>query len=452
MLENDERTIEFVWSLINAGVSRLTVHGRTPEQSYRTPCNEQIFEKLYNIFPNFNLTINGVSNTVQRHQQLVEYMEKNKGLSVMIGRSARKNPAVFGSSDDGNKLIERFLRHAINLNLRASDVAYNLKHFKAFENEHTLAAGIGMGISILDICRKYDVNTPDYVPIDTRMSALIFSRDKDSVMSEEPEVVQLFVVYDRSLHLKTCNPKTVLIIIMANMLRNSFRLSSDFAFLSQIIQMSTDDVPNACPSSDPSAGLPGQAAACEGCPSRQQCASAQSNNDPAKLRRIKDTISAWQNRIMVMSGKGGVGKSTIATLLALGLSTDESHSVGIIDGDLCGPNIPQLLNATDNDVYQTSKGWSPVMVKENLAVVSSQYFIEPSDALIWRGPRKNGFLQQLVADVDWGELDYMVVDTPPGTSDEHITLAGLVKPTAVILVNERGFPKDDQQNSLYETS
>lgn len=100
--------------------------------------------------------------------------------------------------------------------------------------------------------------------------------------------------------------------------------------------------------------------------------------------------------------------------------------------DICGPSIPQMLGIRGHEVHQSASGWSPVYVDDNLGVMSVAFMLpKQDDAVIWRGPRKNGLIKQFLSDVDWGELDYLLIDTPPGTSDEHISIVQYLKEVAV---------------------
>ncbi len=94
-----------------------------------------------------------------------------------------------------------------------------------------------------------------------------------------------------------------------------------------------------------------------------------------------------------------------------------------MDTDICGPSIPKMMGVEDESIHVSSAGWSPVWVADNLAVMSIQFLLpNRDDAVIWRGPKKNGLIKQFLKDVDWGNLDYLFVDTPPGTSDEHLSV------------------------------
>ncbi|XP_069839771.1 cytosolic Fe-S cluster assembly factor NUBP1 isoform X2 [Dendropsophus ebraccatus] len=134
-------------------------------------------------------------------------------------------------------------------------------------------------------------------------------------------------------------------------------------------------------------------------------------------------MSTVKHKILVLSGKGGVGKSTFSAHLAHGLAEDEGKQIALLDVDICGPSIPKIMGLEGEQVHQSGSGWSPVYVEDNLAVMSVGFLLgSPDDAVIWRGPKKNGMIKQFLRDVDWGEVDYLIVDTPPGTSDEHLSV------------------------------
>lgn len=133
----------------------------------------------------------------------------------------------------------------------------------------------------------------------------------------------------------------------------------------------------------------------------------------------------------VLSGKGGVGKSSVTTQLALSLSL-AGHSVGVLDVDLTGPSMPRMFNIEDAKVTQAPGGWLPVPVHGanpdagvgELRCMSLGFLLRGrGDAVVWRGPKKTAMVRQFLSDVLWGEVDYLLIDTPPGTSDEHISLA-----------------------------
>ena len=138
-----------------------------------------------------------------------------------------------------------------------------------------------------------------------------------------------------------------------------------------------------------------------------------------------------KHKILVLSGKGGVGKSTFASQLSFALAGKDKQ-VGLLDIDICGPSIPKMLGLEGQEIHQSNLGWSPVYVEDNLGVMSIGFMLpDPDEAVIWRGPRKNGLIKQFLKDVYWGDLDYLIVDAPPGTSDEHISIAQYLKATNV---------------------
>jgi len=171
----------------------------------------------------------------------------------------------------------------------------------------------------------------------------------------------------------------------------------------------------------------GKAAQCAGCPNQTICATAPKGPDP-DIMLINERLKNVKNIILVLSGKGGVGKSSVSAQLAFALAS-KGLEVGLLDIDICGPSIPRMLGLEGQEIHQSSSGWSPVYVDENLGVMSIGFMLSnPDDAVIWRGPRKNGLIKQFLKDVDWGELDYLVIDAPPGTSDEHISVVQFLLP------------------------
>ncbi len=175
----------------------------------------------------------------------------------------------------------------------------------------------------------------------------------------------------------------------------------------------------------------GKVSSCEGCPNQAACASGAAAPDPAAAS-VAHRMSLIKRKILVLSGKGGVGKSTFSSQLSFALAQDEKTDVGLLDVDICGPSIPRMLGLVGQEVHQSASGWSPVYVEENLGVMSIGFMLpKADDAIIWRGPRKVGLIKQFLSDVVWNELDYLVVDTPPGTSDEHISIVQLMKDSGI---------------------
>ena len=189
------------------------------------------------------------------------------------------------------------------------------------------------------------------------------------------------------------------------------------------------DANESCPGTD--ADEAGTRPGCAGCPNQNACATAPKGVDPdvvAVAERLKDV----KHKILVLSGKGGVGKSTFASQLAYGLASDPEKDVGLLDIDICGPSAPIMFAAEGQDVHKSASGWQPVYVAENLAVMSIGFLLpNPDDAVIWRGPRKNGLIKQFLKDTEWGELDFLVVDAPPGTSDEHLSIVQYLKQAGI---------------------
>ncbi|CAK7227012.1 cytosolic Fe-S cluster assembly factor nbp35 [Sporothrix curviconia] len=178
--------------------------------------------------------------------------------------------------------------------------------------------------------------------------------------------------------------------------------------------------PEHCPG--PESEQAGQADSCAGCPNQEICASAPKGPDP-DIPVITARLENVKHKILVLSGKGGVGKSTFTTLLAHAFSANPDSNVGIMDTDICGPSIPKMMGVEEETIHVSSAGWSPVWVTDNLGVMSIQFMLpNRDDAIIWRGAKKNGLIKQFLKDVDWGELDFLLVDTPPGTSDEHLSV------------------------------
>jgi ATP-binding protein involved in chromosome partitioning len=153
------------------------------------------------------------------------------------------------------------------------------------------------------------------------------------------------------------------------------------------------------------------------------CASAQPHSAPKGLPP-KAKIDV-QHVILVLSGKGGVGKSTVSVNLASALA-DKGKKVGLLDLDFHGPNIPKMLGIEDQRPAVHEKVIEPVHVTGNLSVISMAFLLpDTSSPVVWRGPVKMIAIQQFLAEVNWGRLDYLVVDLPPGTGDEALTIAQL---------------------------
>ncbi|KAI8320579.1 cytosolic Fe-S cluster assembly factor nubp1-A [Martensiomyces pterosporus] len=178
----------------------------------------------------------------------------------------------------------------------------------------------------------------------------------------------------------------------------------------------------------------GKASGCEGCPNQEICASQANGPDP-DISLVTERLSSVKHKILILSGKGGVGKSTFTSQLAFALASDDEKEVGVVDIDICGPSIPKIMGCEREEIHQSSNGWSPVYVQDNLGVMSIGFMLPSEDeAVIWRGPKKNGMIKQFLKDVDWasGEgLDYLLFDTPPGTSDEHLSVVQFLRESGI---------------------
>jgi len=181
--------------------------------------------------------------------------------------------------------------------------------------------------------------------------------------------------------------------------------------------------------------------ACKTCPSKSDdpkgsCGSAKVAKTMQDLG-LQSTLSKIKRKILVMSGKGGVGKSTVATNVAMGLA-NRGYQVGLIDVDLHGPDICRMLDLKEK--LMTEKGEKPKLLppmkyNDNLKVISLEYLMENRDeAIIWRGPLKIQAIRQFIGDIDWGELDYLVIDAPPGTGDEPLSVAQTIKDVNALIV------------------
>jgi len=149
---------------------------------------------------------------------------------------------------------------------------------------------------------------------------------------------------------------------------------------------------------------------------------------------IEAKLSKIKRKILVMSGKGGVGKSTVAAFMALFLGA-RGNRVGLLDVDLHGPSIPLIMNVTGG-LNMTDDGLvKPYRFSDKLGIVSMGMLLGEQDtAIIWRGPLKISAIRQFISDIDWGELDYLIVDSPPGTGDEPLTVAQTIPDAEAVIV------------------
>jgi ATP-binding protein involved in chromosome partitioning len=154
--------------------------------------------------------------------------------------------------------------------------------------------------------------------------------------------------------------------------------------------------------------------------------------DPDEIAR--QVLKRIKNKFVVMSGKGGVGKTSTSVNLAIALS-EKGYKVGLMDVDIHGPDIPRMLGLEGMMDINGEQKLKPKQYSKNLHAVSIESLMpNRDDAIIWRGPVKHSVIRQFIGDVDWGDLDYLIVDSPPGTGDEPLTVAQLVRDAKAIIV------------------
>ncbi|KYR01820.1 nucleotide binding protein 1-like protein [Tieghemostelium lacteum] len=189
-----------------------------------------------------------------------------------------------------------------------------------------------------------------------------------------------------------------------------------------------------CPSSTPQAG---KESICSGCPGQGVCQS-QGTEVSDEKKSIEIRMKPIKHKILVMSGKGGVGKSTVSSLLAYALAS-KSQKVSILDVDICGPSIPLLMGIQDQQIVNSEYGWIPPKSPGHEIKVMSvgSLLNSPDSPVIWKGPRKTTMIRKLLKDTYWGRQDYLIIDTPPGTSDEHLSIISALQscnPDGAIIV------------------
>lgn len=170
---------------------------------------------------------------------------------------------------------------------------------------------------------------------------------------------------------------------------------------------------------------------CENCPSKGNC-----SKDASSCQFQPNPHNKIKHIIAVMSGKGGVGKSTVTVLLARALR-QMGKSVGIMDADITGPSIPRLMGLEKEQAYANPEGEIlPVTGEDQIGIVSLNYLLpDENEPVIWRGPVISGIVQQFYKDVYWGTLDYLLIDMPPGTGDVALTILQDLPVTGVLMVS-----------------
>jgi ATP-binding protein involved in chromosome partitioning len=152
--------------------------------------------------------------------------------------------------------------------------------------------------------------------------------------------------------------------------------------------------------------------------------------------KLADTLTRIENTLLVLSGKGGVGKSTVAVNLAAALAASDME-VGLLDIDIHGPSVPTLLKLEGAEVkHGLGGGLEPIKVSKNLKVMSMEFVMRENkdQAVIWRGPMKHRMIHEFLSEVDWGNLDFLIVDAPPGTGDEPLSICQMAPPRSQALI------------------
>jgi Mrp family chromosome partitioning ATPase len=164
---------------------------------------------------------------------------------------------------------------------------------------------------------------------------------------------------------------------------------------------------------------------CETCEMGNKC--SENEKEAHEKTGLQQNLFHIRYKIMIMSGKGGVGKSTVAVNLAAALAL-RHYRVGLLDADLHGPDVPRMLGIEDQNLTGQEGGVEPVEVLGGFKAVSMALLgQDPDKAIVWRGPLKHSAIKQFLGDVNWGDLDFLIIDLPPGTGDEPLSVANLIK-------------------------
>ncbi|HVO84235.1 MAG TPA: Mrp/NBP35 family ATP-binding protein [Syntrophobacteria bacterium] len=161
---------------------------------------------------------------------------------------------------------------------------------------------------------------------------------------------------------------------------------------------------------------------CDTCDGSGKC-----KKEDQEKRRLERRLCQIRHKILVMSGKGGVGKSTVATNLGAAMAL-RGYRVGILDADLHGPNVARMLGVEGQSLAASGDSVEPIQVSKNFKAVSMALLgYDPDQAIIWRGPLKHTAIKQFIGDVNWGDLDFLFIDLPPGTGDEALSVANILR-------------------------
>jgi len=150
-------------------------------------------------------------------------------------------------------------------------------------------------------------------------------------------------------------------------------------------------------------------------------------------RKIEKNLQHVKHKIAILSGKGGVGKTTVAVNLAYVLA-ERGYETGLLDADIHGPNVPKMLGVEHENVYGDESGMEPIKVKPHLKIISLAFMLGKDVPVIWRGPLKMIAIKQFIGEVKWRELDFLIIDLPPGTGDEPLSIAQLIKQSNAVIV------------------
>lgn len=149
---------------------------------------------------------------------------------------------------------------------------------------------------------------------------------------------------------------------------------------------------------------------------------------------VKSSLAKIKNKLIVMSGKGGVGKTSTSVSIAIALAK-KGYQVGLMDVDLHGPDVPRMLGLKGTPDLSRNQKLNPLKYSDNLKVISVESLTpNKDDAIIWRGPIKHSAISQFIGDVEWGNLDFLIIDAPPGTGDEPLTVAQTISDAKAIIV------------------